>query len=323
MTAAVDIVIPSIGRPSLAALLARLERDRLPGRVIVVDDSVGGAVELPERAPLGTVVVRTAGGAGPAAARNAGWRRAEAPFVAFLDDDVLPGDGWVGDLVEDARRADPDVAAVQGRITVPRRARATDWERNTARLETATWITADLVVRRSALEEIGGFDERFRRAYREDTDLAVRLLRAGWRLGRGQRRTAHPVRPAPWWVSVGMQAGNADDVLLERLHSNWRDVVGEAPGRYRRHQRTVALLVGAVVAAVAGRRRSALLLGGLWLIASGAFAWERISPGPRSCREVLAMTATSVAIPPVAVWYRCRGRLDHRDVRPWPIERAD
>ena len=119
-----------------------------------------------------------------------------APWVAFVDDDVdLPLD-WVRGLIGDLREAPADVAAVQGRVEVPLPAdrRPTDWERNVAGLDTAAWITADLAVRRAALGEVGGFDERFPRAYREDTDLALRLLDAGWRLALGERQVQHPVR---------------------------------------------------------------------------------------------------------------------------------
>ena len=34
----------------------------------------------------------------------------------------------------------------------------------------------------------------------------------------------------------------------------------------------------------------------------------RIAPGPRTPAEVAAMVLTSVALPPVAVWHRARGR---------------
>jgi glycosyltransferase involved in cell wall biosynthesis len=317
--AVVDVVIPTVGRPSLTLLLARLAEadDGSLGQVIVVDDSGGGLLEI-ATAPACTTVVRTRGRQGPAAARNLGWHHTGAEFVAFLDDDVMPGEAWVSELADDLRDLDPDVAAVQGRITVPRSARPSDWERNTARLETASWITADLVVRRAALEAVGGFDERFRRAYREDTDLAVRLLRAGWRLHRGRRRTAHPVRPTPWWISVKMQAGNADDVLLDRLHGDWRAVVGEQHGRFRRHEAIVALLGAGLGATVAGQRRVAAFLGLASVAGCLAFAWERIRPGPQSFREVTAMGITSAAIPPVAVWHRCRGSLRHRNPQPWP-----
>jgi len=317
----VDVVIPSIGRASLGPLLQRLATAGWPsfGRVIVVDDSGAGRVELPDGAPAGAVVLHTAGRQGPAAARNLGWRHSEAEYVAFLDDDVMPDTDWATALADDLRDLPPDVAAVQGCITVPRPSRATDWERNTARLEAAAWITADLVVRRAALDAMGGFDERFRRAYREDTDLAMRLLRAGWRLERGRRGTTHPVRPAPWWVSVRVQAGNSDDVLLDHLHPDWRRRLGEPRGRFQRHQVLVASLAAGLVSLATGQRRAATVLLTAWLVGSGRFAWERLRTGPRSLREIVAMSVTSVAIPPAAVWHRCRGRVRHRDAAPWPL----
>src|SRR5207245_1965656 len=106
-------------------------------------------------------------------------------------------------------------------------------------LETARWITADMAVRRSALVEVGGFDERFPRAYREDVDLALRLQAAGGELRMGGRRVLHPVRPAPWWISVKLQAGNRDDVFMDALHGpSWRALAPR--GRRRRHLATSA-----------------------------------------------------------------------------------
>ena len=49
---------------------------------------------------------------------------------------------------------------VQARVIVPRSDRPMDWERSTAALESATWITADMAVRRDVLTAVGGFDER-------------------------------------------------------------------------------------------------------------------------------------------------------------------
>ena len=72
---------------------------------------------------------------------------------------------------------------VAGRVHVPLPAgRApTDWERQVGGLATAPgWLTADLAVRRQVLEEVGGLDERFPAAYREDTDLELRVRGAGW-----------------------------------------------------------------------------------------------------------------------------------------------
>src|SRR5205823_2343909 len=158
---------------------------------------------------------------------------------------------------------------------------------NTARLEGASWITADLVVRRGALQQLSGFDERFRRAFREDADLALRMAAAGWALTRGRRTTVHPVRPAPWWVSVRMQAGNADDVLMRRLHGpGWRQRAGERPSRQPRHIAVVVLGLAAILGLLTKRRAFPAVAAGGWLAATAAFAWERIAPGPRSPREI-------------------------------------
>jgi hypothetical protein len=224
----------------------------LPGRLLLVDDRRGGgppplAVTAPEALAGRTRVVRGRG-AGPAAARNLGWRLAGAPWVAFLDDDVVPDPGWLEALVADLAGLGPTVAGSQGRLRVPLPAgrRPTDWERNVAALAGARWATADMAYRRSVLAEIGGFDERFPRAYREDSDLALRVVGAGYRIERGRRTAAHPVRPAGPLVSVRLQAGNADDVLMWALHGpGWRAGAGESGGRRGRHlATTLAGLVG-------------------------------------------------------------------------------
>ena len=143
-----DVVVPTTGRASLPVLLERL-LEAGPRRVMVVDDRRAG-----ERLALPAGVERLTGGSrGPAAARNAGWRAASAPWVVFVDDDVLVGADWGRCLAQDLARLQPWVAASQGRVRVPLPGdrRPTDWERNVAGLETARWITADLAVRRAAL----------------------------------------------------------------------------------------------------------------------------------------------------------------------------
>jgi hypothetical protein len=322
LTAAVehDVVVPTIGRPSLDLLLGALDAQRgpRPGRIVLVDDRPPGATGEPlaGRVPPGLTsrtTVLQSGGRGPAAARNTGWAACAAPWIVFLDDDVVPGPDWSLDLAADLAGAAPSVAAVQGRIAVPLPAhrRPTDRERNVARLATASWITADLAVRRTMLVELGGFEERFRRAYREDTDLHLRAVARGHGFAMGQRRTTHPVGPAPWWVSVAAQRGNADDALLRARHGP--EALGH--GRRGRHQVVTAAGLVAVVAGLARRRGVALVAAGLWLAGTTELAWARIAPGPRRPQEAATMIATSMAIPPVACaqWLRGRWRWRHVD----------
>src|SRR5918996_781044 len=100
----------------------------------------------------------------------------------------------------------------------------------------SSWIAADLAYRRAALAAVGGFDERFPRAFREDSDLALRIMDTGGRLVRGRRWITHPVRPVDRWVSARVQAGNADDVLMRRLHGRgWRERADAPLGRRPGH----------------------------------------------------------------------------------------
>jgi histidinol-phosphate phosphatase family protein len=318
-----DVVVPTTGRASLGRLLGALDAGPgLPPRaLILVDDrSVADRDGVLAAVPEGLsarVEILASGGRGPAAARNAGWRAARAPWVAFLDDDVVPPPDWRERLQADLRALGPAVAASQGRLRVPRPAgrRPTDWERNVAALEDAKWATADMAFRRTALEAVGGFDERFPRAYREDANIALRLREAGLGLAVGGREVEHPVAPAGRWVSVRKQAGNADDALMAALHgAGWRERAEAPPGRLALHVATTALGAGALTAAALRRPRAAAALGAGWLAATAQFAVSRIAPGPRTPDEIATMLLTSALIPPAATAHRAAGEIRARRI---------
>ncbi len=322
MTASFDVVIPSAGRETLTRLLSALWAcgEPRPQRVLIVDDrpSAPGPLDL---GPAGHEPVQVIRGParGPAAARNAGWYASGSEWVAFLDDDVVAPAGWTAALACDLAGLDVRTAASQGRIEVPlpEGRPATDSERNTKGLEQARWATADMAFRRSALSAVGGFDERFPRAYREDADLGLRLIEAGYTIERGARHVVHPVRAADPWASVRLQAGNADDVLMRRLHGpGWRERAGASRGRLSRHLATAGAGLAGAAAAVAGRRRPAIAGAALWLAGTGELAWRRIAPGPRTPAEVATMVLTSIAIPPAAALHWGRATLAARRAAP-------
>jgi histidinol-phosphate phosphatase family protein len=328
-----SVVIPTLGRPSLGRLLASLDAcdGPWPDEIVLVDDRlrpvtpVLPASVMPERASgwtAGMIRVIATGGRGPAAARNAGWRALGSPWIAFLDDDVEVTPDWLRDLHDDLSTAAVDVGGSQGRLDVPLPAdrRPTDWERGTHGLTTARWITADLAYRRAALAAVDGFDERFRRAFREDADLALRVTAAGYRIVPGRRRTVHPVRPAAWHASVGQQRGNADDALMRALHgARWHERAGAAVGRRPQHLLSTAAGVLGLTAAGLHRRAPARLAGVVWAALTADFARRRIAPGPRTRREITAMALTSVLIPPAASWHWLHGLVRYRQARPWSV----
>jgi hypothetical protein len=116
------------------------------------------------------------------------------------------------------------------------------------------------------------------------------MQRAG-ALVRGTRRTMHPVRPADRWISVRLQRGNGDDVLMRALHgANWRERAGASRGLFATHAAIVA---------------SSLI----WLVLVARFAAMRIAPGPRTADEMATMLLTSAVIPYAAVYHRLRAVL--------------
>src|SRR4051794_30569986 len=203
----VTLVVPTIGRASLARLIASLNASRgpVPRAVVVVDDrpEPDATLALPAAIAGTSVTMAVSGGRGPAAARNVGIRRSTSSWIAFLDDDVEVSRDWLEHLADDLRTAETaSAAASQGRIEVPlpTHRRATDWERDVGGLAGAAYVTADLAYRRDVLLAVGGFDEGFRYAYREDADLALRVREAGHTIVQGCRTTRHPPGPADTWI---------------------------------------------------------------------------------------------------------------------------
>lgn len=284
MDVAVSVVVPTCGRPDLLRrCIAALEAQSLAGdayEIIVVDDT------LTRR--------------GPAATRNIGWRRAKAPIVAFTDDDTVPDADW---LARGLATFAPGVDAVAGRIVMPLPATPTDYERNEQGLERAEFVTANCFVRRAVLARLGGFDESFRLPWREDSDLHFRLLEAGCRVVRAsQAIVVHPVRPAPWGVSLRQQRKVMFDALLFRKHrALYRERIRRAP-RWDYY---------AVVASLALSPfwPPALLV---WAFLTARLCCERLSGTSKAPAHVAEMVITSILIPPLSVFWRLVGALKFR-----------
>ena len=319
------MVIPTIGRPSLRVLLDALANgsERLTCPVVVVDDRCTRADDNLAAAlsgfALDLTVVRSGGG-GPARARNIGWRHSRTPWVSFLDDDVVTAPHWYASLGQDLEALSPWVAASQGgvRVPLPAHRKPTDWERGTAALAHSLWITADMTYRRSALAAVGGFDERFPRAFREDADLGLRISESQGEIVYGTRWVTHPVRPVDDWVSLRQQQGNADDFLMRAVHgAGWRKRASVPTGRRNTHVALTAAAVTAVVAMALGRRNLAGPAGAFSASGVAAFAWDRIAPGPRDAAELRRVLLTSTAIPFAAAWHSLVGAWQHRHAGPW------
>jgi GT2 family glycosyltransferase len=191
-----SVVVPTRDRPArLAACLAALECQTAPQlEIVVVDDAsrdaraVAAAVAAAPRARL----VRGTGG-GPAAARNAGVRAAQAPIVCFTDDDCEPVPGWAQALGRRITAGSPDAAAAAGPTrngrpdsVLTRAAQAIATHLAEATMDPATGRmrfapTSNLACRTEVCRSLP-FDERYPLAAGEDRDWCARLTDAGYAL---------------------------------------------------------------------------------------------------------------------------------------------
>ncbi|MFO1338479.1 MAG: glycosyltransferase [Burkholderiaceae bacterium] len=319
----VCVVVPTFRRPGLLERCLRaLQRQTLaPQRfeVVVVDDGLDDetrrrALALAAECPGGPAIryLRPGASRGPATARNCGWRATAAPVVAFTDDDTLPQPDWLREGLAALDRH-PDWVAAAGCVQVPRdgAGRPTDHELMTLGLERAAFVTANAFVRRDALLRIGGFDERFRRAWREDSDLQFRLLDVG-ALGQARRAVVqHPARPERWGVSLRQQRNVFFDALLYRKHPRRyrRSIRPTPPWRYYAVVALAAAAAGLALASQPAAAAVALAAAVLLVLGLAARRLRRTSLAPG---HVLEMLATSALIPFLSVYWRLRGAWHFR-----------
>ena len=216
----VSVVMPFAGdgAAAAAAIETLLALDLRPGdELILADNSV-----LPVSSTVATgavKVIRAIAERSPAHARNAGAAIAHNDWILFLDSDCLVHHGLL-----DAYFALPvsdDVGALAGEVLAApagdtlaaRYGAARGFLSQEAHLRhpyRPRAVAANLLVRRAAFEQVGGFYEGVRAG--EDTDFSWRIQAAGWRLElRTEASVEHRYR-----------------TTLRDLRSQWR---GYAAGR--------------------------------------------------------------------------------------------
>lgn len=320
----IAVVIATRARPELLrrCLSAVLNQDLGGERfeVLVVDDGPdAGTLEVVSACDARTGgapavrYLRNTRGPGPAGARNCGWRASAAAVIAFTDDDTVPDRAW---LSEGLRAMDGPLWAAAGRVVVPLQGPITDHARMTQGLESAEFVTANAFVRREALVQVGGFDERFRRAWREDSDLHFSLLEAGARVGRAPRAVVlHPVRPAPWGISLRQQANVCFDALLFKKHPVlYRSRIRRSPPWL--YLAIAGCSLAAVGVTASGRLGWALGFAGLAATGMALFAWRRLRGTSHAPSHVAEMVLTSVAIPYLALAWRVVGSWRFKVIYP-------
>jgi len=237
--------------------------------IVVVDNgSTDGSAERLALAALpGVRLVAAPGNVGYARGANIGIAVTDTPVVAVLNGDIELVAGVAGAMIA-ALDAAPRLGAVGPRVlnvdgsvypsarTDPGLVVATahaafglvwptnPWTRRYRQLDVdpnrtrdVDWISgAALWLRRDALDDVGGWDERYF-MYMEDVDLCLRLRRAGWRIA---------FEPAGEIVHV--QGASTSKVPYRMIAEHHRSVWRFAARRYRGWKRAMLVPLAPVLA---------------------------------------------------------------------------
>ena len=159
---------------------------------------------------------------------------------------------------------------------------------------------------------MGGFDARFKTAWREDSDLYFSILARGGRVVRAERAlVTHPVRQTSWGVSLRLQRNSMYNALLYKKHPQLyrQRIQAGPPWRYY----VIVLALSTVLLGLA--RESPMLAatgGALWLLLTARFCLQRLRDTARDTAHVAEMVLTSMLIPPLSVFWRLRGAIKYR-----------
>ncbi len=200
----VSIIIITYNRPFLLKhCLERVLAQSYPHKeIIVVDSSTNDESEQVVAQYPGVINVRLRGQRNNMPqARNKGIAASSGDILAFIDDDSMVQPGWLASLVNAYH--DETVGAVGGRvIDMPEpfcdqiegspcliiKPSGRVFRRGVGLLSTEAREVdhlpgANMSFRRAVLEQVGGFDPHYILVnLREETDLCIRVKKAGWRI---------------------------------------------------------------------------------------------------------------------------------------------
>lgn len=198
----VSIIIPAYNKLvyTLNCLKSICQNTDGDYEVIVVDDASGDDT-YPVLSKIENLrLLKNKRNAGFIESCNRGAKTSKGKYILFLNNDTMVTKGWLPPLLEIIKRE--DVGAVGSKLVYPdgtlQEAGGIIWndgsgwnygrgddpekpEYNYVR-EVDYCSGASLLVKRELLEKIGGFDERFKPGYYEDTDLCFSIRNLGYKV---------------------------------------------------------------------------------------------------------------------------------------------
>ena len=184
----VSVYIPACNAAEFIARSVEglLAQTHAPDEILVIDDgSSDETASIVSRYPKAKLI-RHERNLGLGATRNTGFRAAHSEFVASMDADCVAHPTWLANLLHPLE--DPQIAGVGGRLlegvqcSIADRWRAAhmpqEWGPSFFR-NPKFLFGCNNIFRKSAVLEVGGYDERMR-TNGEDTSLCEQLRKRGW-----------------------------------------------------------------------------------------------------------------------------------------------
>jgi GT2 family glycosyltransferase len=311
----ISVIIPTYRRPQLLkrcvdALLS--QQIETPYEIIVVIDGPSENIELPDHHRVKNVrIVTTGKNGGPAAARNYGFIHATGELIVFTDDDCIPGPKFLSAYWSAYLESKYSNVAFTGKVHVPLAENPTDYERNIKQLETAEFLTANCAINRNAFNKVGGFDEKYKMAWREDSDLHFSLLQHGVPVMHvAKAEVQHPVRDAKWNVSLHSERKNMFNALLyKKFPSYYSQRIGSKPPL---SYYAIAGLVPLTMATAVVSPYFAMMMTLIWIMLVLNFAMSRICRSSGELSHVVSMLVTSMLIPFLSIYWNLYGNIKFR-----------
>jgi glycosyltransferase involved in cell wall biosynthesis len=315
----ISIVVPTYQRPHLLlrCIEALLTQEFLKSdyEIIIVSDgpdpkTQSSIEQLKKDGPL-LRFISLPTKRGPAAARNLGWRSSSGALVVFTDDDCLPDRQWLAAFWDAFILTGKDKVAFTGKTLVPIPSEPTDYELNISNLATAEFITANCACTPLALISVNGFDEQFTMAWREDSDLQFKFIEQNIPIVAVDARVTHPVRKAPWGVSIKDEKKGIFNALLYKKYPQlYRNKIqSSAPWHY---YAMVVLAISFIVGLAISSRTVGWTSLSLWLMLVIWFTAKRLKNTKRNFTHTAEMFVTSMIIPFLSVFYRINGAIKFR-----------
>jgi len=192
-------VVPTLAADTkLRECVESLRRQTLRDFEVIVIDNSGKGLVRRNGIGAGSRVIESPGNQGFGAAINRGIDASQSTFIATLNDDAVAHPGWLEALIAAMeRRPDAGMCASQVRFYGEHRLDSAGMlvcfdgsskQRGHGKLPEDFPVTEETLLpsgsaalyRRTMLEAIGAFDDRFF-LYCEDTDLGLRARWAGWK----------------------------------------------------------------------------------------------------------------------------------------------